>query len=157
MGSLTFMPLLHIVLFQPDIPQNTGAILRLCACLNIALDIIEPCGFIWSDRKLHRAGLDYIELTQLKRYKDFGEWQQEHSKRLVLLTTKAQQCYWDFEFTTNDALFLGQESRGAPEWLHQKAEARLKIPIKNNTRSLNQAIAASIIASEAVRQISIKS
>ncbi len=144
---------MRLVLFQPDIPQNTGAVLRLCACFDIPMDIIEPCGFVWSDAKLRRAGLDYIAHAHVQRYQDFDHWKHINKNRLVLLTTKANINYCDFRFMSDDALMLGQESQGVPDWMHTMSNARVKIPMQPKARSLNQAMTAAIVTSEALRQI----
>ena len=142
---------MRIALFQPDIPQNTGALIRLGACFGAGVDIIEPCGFLFSDAKLRRAGMDYLERAEVVRH---ASWQafldSRTAGRLVLLTTKAEQTYVDFVFCSSDVLVLGRESQGVPSYVHQAADARLRIPLK--ARSLNVAQAGAIVLAEALRQ-----
>jgi len=148
---------MRLALFEPDIPQNTGAILRLAACLGVAVDIIEPCGFIWDDRRLRRAGMDYLEGVELARHVSLatylaGRAAQPAPGRLVLLTTRGAVRHVDFAFLPGDSLVLGRESAGAPEALHQAADARVRVPLTPGMRSLNVALAASIVLGEALRQ-----
>lgn len=148
---------MRLALFEPDIPQNTGAILRLGACLGVAVDIIEPCGFIWDDRRLRRAGMDYLEGVELERHVSLetylaGRAAHPAPGRLVLLTTKAAVRHVDFQFQPGDTLVLGRESAGAPEALHRAADARIRVPLTPGMRSLNVALAASIVLGEALRQ-----
>jgi len=142
---------MRIALFQPDIPQNTGALIRLGACFGVGVDIIEPCGFLFSGAKLRRAGMDYLERAEVVRH---ASWQafldNRAAGRLVLLTTKAEQTYVDFAFCSTDVLVLGRESEGVPGYVHQAAGARLRIPLK--ARSLNVAQAGAIVLAEALRQ-----
>lgn len=144
-----------LALYQPDIAQNTGTILRLCACLDIGVDIIEPCGFPFSEAKFRRAGMDYLDQVALERHNDFDAFHstiKQSGRRLVLLTTKAASNLYDFQFSAHDTLLLGRESAGAPDSVHKIADARLKIPISEHCRSLNVAVSAGIAASEALRQ-----
>ena len=144
-----------IALYQPDIPQNTGTILRMAACLGLTVHLIEPAGFALSDRNLRRAGLDYLDQAAMRRHIDwaaFREWQMGAGRRLLLLTTRAEESYADFAFATDDILLLGRESAGAPPEVHAAADARLKIPMRAETRSLNIALAAAMITGEALRQ-----
>ena len=148
------MPL-RIALYQPDIPQNTGTILRLCACLGIEAHIIEPAGFPTSDRAFRRAGMDYIDAVAIVRHTswhEFESWRRSIQHRLVVFTTKATLPYLDFSFTTNDILLFGRESAGVPDEVHHAADARLVIPLKSGLRSLNVAITAAMAAGEALRQ-----
>jgi tRNA (cytidine/uridine-2'-O-)-methyltransferase len=148
------MPL-RIALYQPDIPQNTGTILRLCACLGIEAHIIEPAGFPTSDRAFRRAGMDYIDAVAIVRHaswREFETWRQRGQHRLVLFTTKATLSYLDYSFETNDVLLFGRESAGVPDDVHHTADARLVIPLKTGLRSLNVAITAAMAAGEALRQ-----
>ena len=148
------MPL-RIALYQPDIPQNTGTILRLCACLGIEAHIIEPAGFPTSDRAFRRAGMDYIDAVAIVRHgswRDFDAWRRNARHRLVLFTTKATLSYLDYAFETQDILLFGRESAGVPDEVHQAADARLLIPLKSGLRSLNVAISAAMAAGEALRQ-----
>lgn len=146
---------MQLALFEPDIPQNTGTLLRTAACLQVPLHIIEPAGFDASDRALRRAGLDYIEHAQLLRhvnFQAFQQWREAEGSRLLLLTTGAEQSYTDFRFQVGDVLLLGRESAGVPADVHAAADARLRIPIARNTRSLNVAVAAAFVLGESLRQ-----
>ena len=144
---------MRLALYQPEIPPNVGTILRLCACENIPLDIIEPCGFPFSERSLKRAGMDYIDRAQFKRHNDWHDFiQNSKSGRIVLLTTKAETPYTAFPFQEDDILLFGQESAGVPEEIHQQADARLCIPMAGNLRSLNVAVAVAMVLGEAMRQ-----
>jgi len=144
---------MRIALYQPDIPQNTGTILRLAACFGVPVDIIEPAGFPWDDSKLRRAGMDYRELAQVTRHVSWGRFQASRAPgRLVLLTTRAEQSPYQFTFAPDDVLLLGRESAGVPEDVHESCEARLRIPMVAGARSLNVAIAAALTLGEALRQ-----
>jgi tRNA (cytidine/uridine-2'-O-)-methyltransferase len=146
---------MHIALYQPDIPQNTGTIFRLCACLGIEAHVIEPTGFPSSDRAFRRAGMDYLEAVALTRHaswQDFEAWRQLRPCRLILFTTKATMSYLDFGFVQDDVLLFGRESAGVAEAVHAAAAARLLIPMRPRMRSLNVAIAAALAAGEALRQ-----
>jgi tRNA (cytidine/uridine-2'-O-)-methyltransferase len=149
-------PIVTLALFQPDIPQNTGTILRLCACLGIGAAIIEPAGFPVTDRAFRRAGMDYLDRVELERFASwtaFEAWRRDARRRLVLLTTRASLSYTAFRFEAGDILLLGRESAGVPEPVHIAAEARLRIPLVGGMRSLNVAVAAAMVAGEALRQI----
>jgi tRNA (cytidine/uridine-2'-O-)-methyltransferase len=142
---------MHIALFEPDIPQNTGALIRLGACFGVPIDIIEPCGFLWDDRKLKRAGMDYLEHADIVRHPSWTAFQAARTQaRLLLLTTKGAVSYADFAFAPNDILILGRESAGVPPEVHEAVQARLRIPIRG--RSLNVAQAGAIVIAEALRQ-----
>ena len=146
---------MQIALFQPDIPQNTGTILRLCACLDVAAHIIEPAGFDASDRNFRRAGMDYLDRVRLMRHDSwskFEEWRNEARCRLVLFTTKAATSYLDFQYTASDVLLFGRETAGVTDAVVAAADARLVIPIKPPMRSLNVAVTAAMAVSEALRQ-----
>jgi len=143
---------MRLALYEPDIPQNTGALLRLAACLGLGVDLIEPAGFILSDRKLRRAGMDYIDLVPLRRHASWTAFDQACSGRLVLLTTHADTPYCDFSFAPDDILLLGRESAGVPDAVHARADARLRVPMVPGARSLNVALAAAMVLSEALRQ-----
>jgi tRNA (cytidine/uridine-2'-O-)-methyltransferase len=148
------MPL-RIALYQPDIPQNTGTVLRLCACLGIQAHIIEPAGFPTSDRAFRRAGMDYLDAVDIVRHaswRDFEVWRQSGHYRLVLFTTKATLSYLDYSFETDDVLLFGRESAGVPDEVHAAANERLVIPLRPGLRSLNVALAAAMVAGEALRQ-----
>lgn len=143
---------MRLALFEPDIPQNTGTILRLAACLDVGVDIIEPCGFLLDDRRMRRAGMDYLELAALTRYASWNAFRPTVAGRLVLLTTRADRSYADFAFNPDDVLLLGRESDGVPEAIHAAADARIRVPMRPNARSLNVALAAAIVLAEALRQ-----
>jgi tRNA (cytidine/uridine-2'-O-)-methyltransferase len=148
------MPI-RIALYQPDIPQNTGTILRLCACLGIEAHIIEPAGFPTSDRAFRRAGMDYIDAVAAVRHAswhEFETWRRGAQHRLVLFTTKATVSYLDYSFETEDILLFGRESAGVPDEVHHAADACLVIPLQAGLRSLNVAITAAMAAGEALRQ-----
>ncbi len=147
---------IRIALFQPDIAQNTGAIMRLCACFGIELDIIEPCGFILDDEKMKRVAMDYIDIVKYKRHFSWSHFIEENKdSRLVLLTTKTENNYINFEFKPNDILVLGRESAGVPDEVHNYCHEKVKIMMQENTRSLNVAITTGIVVSEAIRQLSL--
>ncbi|MDA0661613.1 MAG: tRNA (cytidine(34)-2'-O)-methyltransferase [Proteobacteria bacterium] len=143
---------MRIALFQPDIPQNTGTILRLAACTGIAADIIEPCGFVWSSARLRRAGMDYLDGVTMVRHASWDAYNIASRGRLVLLTTKGITAYTDFAFRQDDTLLLGSESAGVPDPVHEIADARLRIPMAPAARSLNIALAAAMVLGEALRQ-----
>lgn len=145
-----------IALYQPDIAGNTGAILRLAACFGIGVEIIAPAGFDMSDRALRRAGMDYLEMAALRRHDSweaFESWRADRGSRLVLFTTAAAQAYAGFSFEPTDLLLFGRESAGVPEAVHERADARLVIPMRSGARSLNLAMSAAIASAEALRQI----
>ena len=144
---------MHIVLYKPDIPQNTAAIIRLSACLNLNVHIIEPCGFNLNDKRFKRVVMDYMGLSRISRYNDYETFLEKHKKsRIILMTTKAKQLYHNFKFKKNDMLLFGRESAGVPENLHKTIKNKLKIPMNKKTRSLNIGMSVAIIASEALRQ-----
>jgi tRNA (cytidine/uridine-2'-O-)-methyltransferase len=147
---------IRIALYQPDIAGNTGTILRMAACLGIAVDIIEPAGFDLSDRNLRRAGMDYLEMAALTRHVDFAsfeDWRRREARRLLLFSTKAALPYTAFSFADGDILLFGRESAGVPDYVCGRADARLLIPMKGGGRSLNVALSAAMAAGEAIRQI----
>lgn len=147
---------MQIALYQPDIPQNTGTILRLCACLGISAHIIEPAGFPVSDRAFRRAGMDYLEAVTLDRHPSwasFDAWRRERGYRLLLFTSKAATPYLDHAYRPDDIALFGRESAGVPQDVHAAADARLVIPMRAGLRSLNVAMAAAMAAGEALRQI----
>jgi len=147
---------MRIALYQPDIPQNTGTILRLCACLGIEAHIIEPTGFPSSDRAFRRAGMDYLEAVALSRHaswQDFEAWRRLRSCRLILFTTTATLSYLDFGFAPDDVLLFGRETSGVPDAVHAAADARLTISMRPGLRSLNVAMACAMAAGEALRQV----
>ena len=146
---------MQIALFQPDIPQNTGTILRLCACLDVTAHIIEPAGFPVSDRHFRRAGMDYLDQVTITRHDSwtkFEQWRHDKAHRLILFTTKAASCYLDYRFETADILLFGRESAGVPDAVAAAADAKVVIPIKPGLRSLNVAMAAAMALGEALRQ-----
>ena len=145
-----------IALFEPDIPQNTAAIIRTCACLGAKLEIIEPCGFLLSDKRFKRVVMDYMEEKEIKFYQSFDNFLNEKKdQRIVLMTTKASISYTDFKFDTNDTILFGRESAGVPENIHKIIKNRLKIPMKNNMRSLNIASSVAIILAESLKQTNL--
>ena len=144
---------MHIVLYKPDIPQNTAAIIRLSACLKLKVHIIEPCGFNLNDPRFKRVAMDYMGLSKIFRYNDYDAFLKKHKKsRIVLMTTKSKKLYYKFKFKKDDMLLFGRESAGVPENLHKIIKNKIRIPINKKTRSLNVAITVAIIASEALRQ-----
>jgi tRNA (cytidine/uridine-2'-O-)-methyltransferase len=146
---------MRIALYEPDIPQNTGTILRLCACLQLEAHIIEPAGFPVTDRAFRRAGMDYLDQVVLNRHGSFNafeDWRRSEHLSLVLLTTAAERSYLDHAFRDDQVVLFGRESAGVPEAVHAAADARLRIPIAKGLRSLNVAIAVALVASEALRQ-----
>jgi tRNA (cytidine/uridine-2'-O-)-methyltransferase len=152
---MTPEPDVHIALFQPDIPGNTGTILRLAACLNAAVHIIEPAGFDLSDRALKRAGMDYLETAAIRRHLNwpaFDQWRRAEGRRLVLLTTAAESSYTGHSFRPDDILLFGRESAGVPDNVHESSDVRLTIPMAKGARSLNLALSVAMVAGEAMRQ-----
>ncbi len=145
---------MRLALFEPDIPQNTGALLRLAACLGVAVDLIEPFGFLFDDRRLRRAVLDYAAAVQISRHVSWSRFQagRDSRSRLVLLTTKGAIPYHRFAFEAGDTLLLGRESAGVPRFVHDAAAARVVIPLADGARSLNVALAGAIALAEALRQ-----
>jgi tRNA (cytidine/uridine-2'-O-)-methyltransferase len=146
---------MRIALYEPDIPQNTGTILRLAACLGAAADIIEPAGFPISDRAFRRAGMDYLDQVSIARHTSweaFEAWRSQAGIRLILFTTGSRTSYLDHAFRTDDLLLFGRESAGVPQAVHQAAQARLVIPMRSGMRSLNVAMAAAMAVGEALRQ-----
>ena len=143
----------NIALYQPDIPQNTAAIIRLCSCFNTTLEIIEPCGFHLDDKRIKRIAMDYLDKSKIITYKSYENFLLEKkNSRIILMTTKAKKIYYNLKFKSRDTLLFGRESAGAPKNVHNNAYERLKIPIKKNARSLNISIAAAITLSEALKQ-----
>lgn len=144
---------MRLALYEPDIPQNAGAIMRLAACLGVAVDLIEPCGFVLDDRRLRRAGMDYLDRLVLARHESWRAYVAQRSPgRLVLLTTTAETPHTAFAFQPRDTLLLGRESAGAPETVHAAADARLRVPMVPGLRSLNVALTAAMVLGEALRQ-----
>lgn len=144
---------MRLALYEPDIPQNAGALIRLGACLGVGVDIIEPCGFLFSDGKLRRAGMDYVAQADVVRHTSWQAFLEARAgARLVLLTTKGAVAYMDFAFEKDDILILGRESAGVPDAVHARADARLLIPMRPGLRSLNVAQAGAIVLAEGLRQ-----
>jgi tRNA (cytidine/uridine-2'-O-)-methyltransferase len=149
---------MRLALYQPDIPQNTGAMLRLAACFGLDVDVILPCGFLFDDRRMRRAGMDYIDQVSIRRHNSWENYlaarnTEPNSGRLVLLTTKATLAYTDFAFAPGDSLLVGRESSGVPTEVAAAADASLRIPMRAGLRSLNVAMAAAIVVGEAMRQL----
>ena len=146
------MPM-RLALYEPDIPQNLGAFIRLSACLGVPLDIIEPCGFPVDDKRIRRAAMDYYDLANVVRHDSWQAFRRSHAAgRLILLTTKANETFPDMAFRADDILLLGRESAGVPDDVHEAADVRLRIPLQKGARSLNVALAATMVLSEALRQ-----
>ncbi|MCG8508006.1 MAG: tRNA (cytidine(34)-2'-O)-methyltransferase [Rhodospirillales bacterium] len=146
---------MRLALFEPDIPQNTGTMIRLAQCLGVPIDIIEPCGFVLEDKQLRRAGMDYLKRADLTRHNSWQAYEQSPCRaagRLVLLTTRATLSHLEFSFMPTDTLLVGRESAGVPGSVHGAADARLRIPMAPGERSLNVAMAAAIVLGEALRQ-----
>lgn len=146
---------LRIALFEPDIPQNTGSILRLAACLDVSVDIIEPCGFVFSKQRLRRSGMDYLEQVEVKMHQSWSRFSDSRigsTGRLILFSTKAKRSYTAFDFRGEDTLLFGRESAGVPKKVHEAVDVRLTIPIAKGMRSLNVALSASMVLGEALRQ-----
>ena len=145
--------LIKVALYEPDIPQNTAAIVRLCACFGARLDIIEPCGFFLSDKRFKRVVMDYINKCKIKSFKDFTEFKKDKkNERIILMTTKAKKKYFDFKFNKNDTILFGRESAGVPQLVHKSVDYKLIIPIQKETRSLNIVSSVAITLAEALKQ-----
>lgn len=150
---------MRLALYQPDIPQNAGSLMRLGACLDVGIDVIEPCGFLLTDRNFRRAGMDYLKSADIRRHASWNEFRAglaaNPGQRLVLLTTRGDMAYTDFVFTASDILMVGRESAGVPDDVHEAADTRLVIPLKPPMRSLNVAQAGAMVLGEALRQTSL--
>jgi tRNA (cytidine/uridine-2'-O-)-methyltransferase len=144
---------MRLALYEPDIPQNTGAILRLAACLGVAVDLIEPLGFPFDDRRMRRSGMDYLDRVEIRRHENWASFQAARTGRIVLLTTAGDHALPAFAFESSDTLLLGRESAGVPAAIHEAADIRLRIPMQPEMRSLNIALAAALALGEALRQI----
>jgi tRNA (cytidine/uridine-2'-O-)-methyltransferase len=143
----------NIALYQPDIPQNTAAIIRLCSCFDATLEIIEPCGFRLNDKRLKRVAMDYLDKDKITIYESYKEFLiKKKNSRIILMTTKAKSNYFNFKFSPKDTILFGRESAGVPKIVHKNSYVRLKIPLKRKIRSLNISIAAAITLSEALKQ-----
>jgi len=142
-----------IALFEPDIPQNTAAIIRTCSCLGAKLEIIEPCGFLLSDKRFKRVVMDYMDEKEIKFYQSFEDFfESKKNQRVILMTTKASLSYTNFKFDENDTILFGRESAGVPDKIHKIVKDKLKIPMKNKMRSLNIASSVAIILAESLKQ-----
>ena len=147
---------MRIALYQPDIPQNTGNIFRLGACMGVAVDIIEPTGFVFDDKKFRRSAMDYIDHLEYKKHDDwkhFYKWIKENKFRLILMTTKSEDSLYNFEFRSSDILLFGRESAGVPDNIHQIVDHRLTIPMKDGVRSINLSSSVALVLGEGLRQI----
>ena len=145
--------MINIALYKPDIPQNTAAIVRLSACFNLKIHIIEPCGFNLDDSRFKRVAMDYVSLSHMVRYPSFETFINKNSKsRIILMTTKSKKIYHHFKFKKNDFLLFGRESAGVPNDIHKKIKDRLKVPLSGRARSLNVAMTVAIVAAEALKQ-----
>ena len=145
--------LIKVALYEPDIPQNTAAIVRLCACFGVRLDIIEPCGFFLSDKRFKRVVMDYINECKIKSFKDFTEFKKDKkNERIILMTTRAKRKYFDFKFNQNDTILFGRESTGIPQSVHKSVDCELIIPMQKKDRSLNIVSSVAITLAEALKQ-----
>ena len=145
--------LIKVALYEPDIPQNTAAIVRLCACFGARLDIIEPCGFFLSDKRFKRVVMDYVNKCKIKSFKDFTAFKKDKkNERIILMTTKAKKKYFDFKFNKNDTILFGRESAGVPQLVHKSVDYKLIIPIQKKARSLNIVSSVAITLAEALKQ-----
>ncbi len=144
---------LRLALYQPDIPQNAGTSIRLSACLGVGIDVIEPCGFVFSDANFRRAGMDYLLSADVTRHESWQSFLSQRRGRIVLLTTKATLPYTQFAFAPTDTLLLGRESAGVPDDVHAAADASIRIPMRPEMRSLNVAVAGAMVLGEALRQV----
>lgn len=150
------MDLPGLALYQPDIPQNAGGLLRLAACLSFAVEVIEPCGFLWDEKRMRRAGMDYLDKVRVTRHSSwntFQEWAEGGRRRVVLLSTKASERLDRFAFRPDDVIMVGRESAGVPDAVAEAAGARVRIPLASGVRSLNVAMAGAIAMAEALRQL----
>ncbi|HEY9164216.1 MAG TPA: tRNA (cytidine(34)-2'-O)-methyltransferase [Magnetovibrio sp.] len=148
---------MNIALYEPDIPQNTGTMLRTAACLGVGVDVIEPCGFVFSDKHLKRSGMDYLDLAEVVHHNDWAAFwalrKETQGRRVVLLSTKAAVPYTDFTFQADDIILLGSEGSGVPQAVHDQVDARVTIPMVAGARSLNFAVSCAMVLGEALRQI----
>ncbi len=156
--KIMYLKYMRIALFEPDIPQNVGNIFRLGACLGIPIDIIEPTGFVIDDKKLKRASMDYYDYLRFKKHiswDKFYDWSKENSYRLILLTTKSKQSYYNCKFQKNDILLFGRESAGVPEKVHNIVDERLTIPMVKGPRSINLSSSVAMVTAEVIRQLNL--
>ena len=145
-----------IALYEPDIPQNTAAIVRTCSCLGAFLEIIEPCGFLFNDKRLKRVVMDYMDINEIKFYESSNDFfELKKNRRIILMTTKARKKYYDFKFKKNDTILFGKESAGVPDKIHKLINHKLKIPMVEKKRSLNLSTSVSIVVAECVRQLNL--
>ncbi len=145
--------LIKVALYEPDIPQNTAAIMRLCACFGVGLDIIEPCGFFLNDKRFKRVVMDYIKMCKIKTFKDFREFKKDKkNERIILMTTRTKSKYYNFKFNQNDIILFGRESAGVPQSIHQSVDYELTIPMQHDARSLNIVSSVAITLAEALKQ-----
>ena len=147
---------IRLALYEPDIPQNTGTVLRLAACMAVGVDVIEPCGFVWDEKKMRRSGMDYLDHVALVRHASWSAFDATNTAnegRIILLSTKAEQSHTDFSYQNNDVLLLGRESAGVPGHVHEAASARIRIPMAPTMRSINVAMSAAMVLGEALRQL----
>ena len=145
---------MRLALYQPEIPQNAGTLIRLGACVGVPIDIIEPTGFVWNDKHLKRAGMDYVDLANVQRVESWETYKNQYAaQRIILIDTKADTLFWDFAFQPNDILMVGRESSGVPADVYQSIPNRVRIPMLPNRRSLNMAIAGAMVLSESLRQV----
>ena len=146
----------NIALYQPDIPQNTAAIIRLCSCFDVTLEMIKPYGFLLNDKRIKRIAMDYLNIARIVEYESYEIFlKSKKNSRIILMTTKAKKNYSNFKFNPNDTILLGRESNGVPKTVHNNSYQRLKIPLKKNVRSLNVSMVAAITLSEAIKQNSL--
>ncbi len=144
---------ISLTLYQPDIPQNVGAAMRLCACLGVKLNLIEPFGFAWKEREFRRSGMDYIDQVDFERFASWEKFRAAHQGRIILMTTKAAVDYTDFQYRDGDTLMAGRESAGVPDAVHQTVDAGVLIPMHGAARSMNVINASSMIVGEVLRQV----
>ena len=147
---------MRIALYQPEIAGNVGAVLRTAACLGAGVDLIEPMGFTWDDRRVARAGMDYIDHVSVTRHADWAAFERQAAGRLVLLTTRGATPLWDFAFAPDDVLLFGSEGAGVPEAVHARADARVAVPLRPPLRSLNLSVTVGIVLAEALRQVGLR-
>ena len=151
--SNTHINTINIALYQPDIPQNTGAKIRLCSCFDVKLEIIEPCGFVFDEKRIKRVAMDYYDSAKIIKHKSYDDFlKDKKNSRLILMTTRAKKSYYKFKFKPMDVILFGRESAGVPEKVHKQAHQSLKIPLKNKSRSLNIVTVAAITIAEALKQ-----
>lgn len=146
---------MNLAIFEPDIPQNTGAMIRICSCFDVDIDIIHPASFVLSEKSLNRVAMDYIKNVKISEFDDWKDYMTNRSGRKILLSTKGSKSHYDFSFSQTDNLIVGRESAGVPEYVHQDSDEVLKINMKAGARSLNVATSSAIVISEAIRQLKL--